>query len=294
VQCKNGFPLFLLTEKTVSREIAMTMKSIFTILLLVSLAACAPQAALVKTQSEVGDIRDDLKATKAAIQDTQKRLDTLDTNIKGTVDMQRNMADYGAKSDQLMTDMQLLQGKLEENNFKLAELAQKLDDKSFKITELTAKVDELDAKIKLLSSGATTTATRQAGAAASKTSDPSDIYKQAKSDYDKGSFDLALAGFQNYVEKFPDASQAGSAQYWVGESFYAKKDFFKAIDAFTKVIKSYPKSDKVAGAKLKIGYSYLNEKNTAKAKEYLSRVVKEHPGTEDAKRAKDKLKKIGK
>ena len=276
----------------------MTTKSLFTVLLIFSLAACAPQAALVKTQSEVGDLRDDLKATKAAIQDTQKRLDLLDTNVNGTVDMQRAMADYGAKSDQLMTDMQLLQGKLEENNFRITELAQKLDDKSFKLTELSAKVDELDAKLKLLSGGATTATTtaktKQPGAAAAKTSEPSDIYKQAKGDYDKGSFDLALDGFQNYVAQFPDASQAGSAQYWIGESFYAKKEFPKAIEAFSKVIKSYPKSEKVAGAKLKIGYSYLNEKNTAKAKEYLNRVIKEHPASQDAKRAKDKLKQIGK
>ena len=47
--------------------------------------------------------------------------------------MQKAMADYGAKTDQLTTDIQLLQGKLEENNFRIAELAQKLDDKSVKI-----------------------------------------------------------------------------------------------------------------------------------------------------------------
>lgn len=270
----------------------MIVKSLFTLLLLFTLAACAPQAALVKTQSELSDIRDDVKATKAAIQDTQKRLDMLDANIKGTVDLQRSMADYGAKSDQLMTDMQLLQGKLEENNFKLAELAQKLDDKSFKITELTAKVEELEAKVKLVSSGTATAPVKPTGAA--KTPEPSDIYKQAKSDYDKGNFDLALAGFQTYVSQFPEASQAGSAQYWIGEGYYAKKEFSKAIEAFTKVIKSYPKSEKVSGAKLKIGYSYLNEKNTAKAKEYLNRVIKEHPRSEDAKRARDKLKKLGK
>jgi tol-pal system protein YbgF len=259
------------------------------IALLLSLAACAPQAELVRTRSEVTDLRDELSATKAKVQDVRQRVDMLDANIKGSVDMQKSMADYGAKSDQLLTDLQLLQGKLEENNFRIAELAQKLDDKSFKITELTAKVEELDAKVKLLSGG-TVTASKQAA----KTSEPSDIYRQAKSDYDKKSFDLALAGFQNYIAQFPGASQVDKAQYWIGECYYAKKEFNKAIEAFTKVLTSHPKSDKAAGAKLKIGFSYLNERNNAKAREYLYKVIKEHPSTDEAKLAKDRLKKVGK
>ena len=36
------------------------------------------------------------------------------------------MADYGAKSDQLATDIQILQGKLEENNFHITELPRSL------------------------------------------------------------------------------------------------------------------------------------------------------------------------
>jgi tol-pal system protein YbgF len=277
---------------------------------LLLLAACAPQAELVKTRSDMGDLREDVKTLKARnlelqkrldhdIQNMQKRLDALDANIKGSVDVQKVMADYGAKTDQITTDIQLLQGRLEENNFRLAELAQKIDDRAVKLSEVAARVDDIDAKIKLLSAGTST-----APAAASsqdkdkqstpKTIEPSEAYRQAKSDYDKGNFDLALAGFQNYLAQFPDASQADNAQYWVGECYYALRDFNKAIDAFAKVVRNYPKSGKVAGAKLKIGLTYLNEKNPAKAKEYFHKVVKEHPGTNEAEIARDRLAKMGK
>ena len=269
------------------------LKCLLTVALIFSLVACAPQSELVRTKSEVSDVREDLYATKTKVQDIQQRLDVLDTNIKGTVDLQKAMADYGAKSDQLVTDMQLLQGKLEENNYRISELAQKLDDKSFKIVELTAKVEELESKLKL-QSGTTSTVTKQSGTASSKTPEPSDAYRQAKNDYDKKNIDLALAGFQNYIAQFPNASQSDNAQYWIGECYYAKKEFSKAIDAFAKVIKSYPKSEKVAGAKLKIGFSYLNERNNAKAREYLNKVIKEHPSTDEARLAKEKLKKVGK
>ena len=285
----------------------MTIKHLVIIAGIFLLAACAPQAELVKTRTDVNDMRQDTKTAKARIaelqklvEQDQKRLDVLEANVRGTTDVQKVMADYGAKSDQLATDIQLLQGKLEENNFRITEMAQKIDDKSVKIAELSARIEDLEAKVKLLSTGTATISAAQSGTmgkdkkASSKTIEPSEAYHQAKNDYDKGNFDLALEGFRNYVTQFPDSSQADAAQYWVGECYYAKKDFDKAIEAFSKVIKNYPRSEKVPGAKLKIGFSYLNEKNPAKAKEYLNRVVKEHPHTTEAQIAKDRLRKIGK
>ncbi len=284
----------------------MTMRIsvyIFSSILLIIITACAPQAELVKTRSDMSDLREDLKTTKARMlelqkhnQDLQKRLDAVDANVKGSVDAQKVMADYGAKTDQLSTDIQLLQGRLEENNFRIADLGQKLDDKSFKITELSGRIDELEARLKAIaagqvSSGPTGTAEKKTG---TRALEPSEAYRQALNDYNSGNYDLALAGFHNYLKQFPDSSQADKAQYWIGECYYAKKEFKSAIDAFSRLIKTYPKSDKVAGAKLKIGYSYLNENHTAKAREWLHRVVKEYPKSEEADRAKEKLRKIGK
>jgi tol-pal system protein YbgF len=268
------------------------------------LTACAPQAELVKTKSEVSDLREDVKVSKTQTQeqkrlnqDIQKRLDALDAAMKSTVDVQKLTADYGAKMDELTTDIQLLQGKLEENNFRIADLNQKLDDKSFRVSELSARVDEIEAKLKSLAagqgvvSGPSGTAEKKAGP---KAVEPSEAYRQAWNDFNSGNYDLALAGFQNYLSRFPDASQADKALYWIGECYYSKKEYPKAIEQFSKVIKTFPKSDKVAGAKLKIGYSYLNENHTAKAKEWLHKVVKEHPGVKEAELAKEKLRKIGK
>jgi tol-pal system protein YbgF len=268
---------------------------------LLLLAACVPQAEIVKMNTDMSTQREDARATKDQIRTLQKRLDSLNANVKGTGDVERSLADYGARSDQLATDIQILQGKLEENNFHIAELAQKLDDKSVKIAELSARIEELETKIRQVNAGTSSTATVQTGTAsdkdkrsAPKTVEPSEAYRQAKNDFDKGNFDLALAGFQNYIAQFPDTGLAAAAQYWIGECYSSKKDFTKAIEAFESVIKSYPKSDKVPGAKLKIGLSYLSAKNTEKAREYLKKVIKEHHGTTEAEIAADRLSKIGK
>lgn len=287
----------------------MTLRIIFALTALPFIAACAPQAELVKTRSELAELREDSKTSKARVlemqkkidQDFQKRLDLIEANVKGLVDIQKVIADNGARFDQLTTDLQLLQGKLEENNFRIAELAQKLDDKSFQIAQLAARMDELEAKVKSLPTGSSGVSTAPSVTFADKGKkpgpkpvEPSEAYRQAMSDYNSGNFDLALAGFQNYITQFPEASQVDSALYWVGECYYSLKEYERAREAFTKVIKNHPKSDKVAGAKLKIGFSYLNEKNTAKAKDYLRKVVKEHPSTKEAELAKEKLHKLGK
>jgi tol-pal system protein YbgF len=296
-------PFILPQGAFIMKRVMMRKKKIHPVMvavLLLALAACAPQAELVKTQSEMSGLRDDAKQNKARIEELQKRLTVLDTNIKGSVDVQKVMADYGAKTDQLTTDIQLLQGKLEENNFRIADLAQKLDDKSFKITELSSRVEELEAKVKALAAGQVP-ATGPTGTAASrdkksapKEVEPSEAYRLAMNDYNSGNFDLALAGFKNYLAQFPDTSLASSAQYWVGQCYYAKKDYAVAIDSWVQFIKAYPKSDKVPGAELKIGYSYLSENNHAKAKVWLNRVIKEYPDSDEAEHAKAKLHGIGK
>lgn len=264
---------------------------LFTVLVL---AACAPQAELVRTRSDVHYLSNDVKATKERLQELQKRLDLLDTNVKGTTDLQKVVADTGVRFDQLTTDLQILQGKIEENNFRIAELAQKMDDRGFKIAELTAKVDELETKFKALGEGGAAAGEQAKKPAAPQALSPTEVYRQAKGDYDAGNFDLAIEGFRNYLKQFPDASQAASARYWIGESYYSKKDYPKAIENFTLVLKNHPKSEKAAAAQLKTGFSYLNEKNPAKAKEHLNKVIKDYPNTKEAALAKDRLGKIGK
>jgi len=278
----------------------MKNKKLFIISAFALLAACAPQAELVKTRSEMSDLRGDIKTIRGQIQELQglqKRLDMIDAHVTGLVDVQKVVADHGAKFDQVATDIQILQGKLEENNFRLSELAQKLDDKTHKISELAARVDELEKKFKAVSASvlsAPTVTAEKEKAAEIKAPEPSEAYRQAKTDFDKGNFDLAIDGFRNYLKQFPDASQADSAQYWIGECYYSKKEYDKAREEFLKLLKIHPKSDKAAGARLKIGFSYLNEKNNAKAKEHLNKVIKDYPHTKEAELAKEKLKKIGK
>src|SRR5262249_30669469 len=50
---------------------------------------------------------------------------------------------------------------------------------------------------------------------------PQDIYQAAYIDFSKGSYSLAIAGFREFLRRYPDHELAGSAQYWIGEAYLA-------------------------------------------------------------------------
>ncbi|HEX5814487.1 MAG TPA: hypothetical protein VF010_04110, partial [Methylomirabilota bacterium] len=50
---------------------------------------------------------------------------------------------------------------------------------------------------------------------------PADIYQAAYIDFSKGSYPLAIAGFREFLRRFPDHALGGAAQYWIGEAHFA-------------------------------------------------------------------------
>src|SRR3990172_12264054 len=62
--------------------------------------------------------------------------------------LQKNQANYEVRFDQMATDVQVMQGKLEENNHRLSEMSEGLDDQDKIVQELSRKMDILEAKVR--------------------------------------------------------------------------------------------------------------------------------------------------
>lgn len=120
--------------------------------------------------------------------------------------------------------------------------------------------------------------------------DPIQVYQAAYLDYTKGSFELALQGFRDYLRAFPDAEFAGNAQYWVGESLYSLHRYEDAVVEFQKVIDNFPESNKLPGAMLKKGYSYDALGKPDEEKAVLTTLIAKYPESEAAKLAAERLK----
>jgi tol-pal system protein YbgF len=123
--------------------------------------------------------------------------------------------------------------------------------------------------------------------------DPVQVYQSAFRDYQRGNYDLAIAGFRDFVSRNPNSELSGNAAYWIGESLYSQKKYREAIQQFDSVVTRYPKSDKVAGALLKKGYGYIALGEKSQGIVQLQYVVHEHATSPEAALARQKLKSLG-
>jgi tol-pal system protein YbgF len=117
---------------------------------------------------------------------------------------------------------------------------------------------------------------------------PEELYKNALSDYTKGNYDLANAGFKTYIQSYPKTSLVPNAQYWLGESYYSQKNYAQAIEEFDVVIRDYPDSPKVPSALFKQGDAYLLLGDTKRATTVLCELLSKHPRTREARLARER------
>ncbi len=130
--------------------------------------------------------------------------------------------------------------------------------------------------------GASTPETRPAGG-------ENEVYDAAYRDYSRGNYQLAVAGFQDFLKSYPQSDRADNAQYWLGECYFALGDLDRAVQELLKVRDMYPEGNKVCAATLKVGYAFLRKADNPTARRYFESVVRECPGTDEARLAQDKL-----
>ena len=118
------------------------------------------------------------------------------------------------------------------------------------------------------------------------------LFQRARGSYQQGDYEVAIILFKQYLRQYPRASQAGDAQYWIGESLYAQKEFNAAIVAFDEVIQEYPQSDRVASSTLKVGLSFANLEDQPNARFFLQQVQENFPNSSEAQLATEKLKQL--
>jgi tol-pal system protein YbgF len=71
-------------------------------------------------------------------------------------------------------------------------------------------------------------------------------YRKAMVYYQAKRYSDAAMVFSTFVEKYPDHPLAGSAQYFVGDSYFKQGEYKLALVEFKKVLTSYDRSAQVA------------------------------------------------
>jgi tol-pal system protein YbgF len=78
-------------------------------------------------------------------------------------------------------------------------------------------------------------------------------------------YPAAEEALKTFVAQHPKDPLAGSAQYWLGETYYTRGRYAEAASAFAEGYKNYPKGTKAADDLLKLGMSLAraNQKQSA-------------------------------
>ena len=295
-----------------SREI--TGRSLALLLgVVLSLAGCAEvqEATGVATQQDLFQLRQDVAAAQQTATRAKADADAVSAQIKSRP---------GGESDK-----------------QVSALSRQVDSLSETLTTLTGRVDELSTRLDTLTRQLRTgqapatsgsAAPRPPSAAPSGTAvpaspgtaapgpvaavpqrpsaaslQPQDIYQAAYIDFSKGSYSLAIAGFREFLRRYPDHELAGSAQYWIGEAYLSLARGFsdsgqndkstesleQAVQEFKKVLANYPRADKVPTALYKEALALIDLKQPAQAQARLQYLVDNFPRSEETNLARERL-----
>ncbi len=123
--------------------------------------------------------------------------------------------------------------------------------------------------------------------------DPEELYNTAYADFSKGNYSLAISGFKEYQQRFPDSALADNAMYWIAECDFSQGDYRAAVDALDDLLDEYPNSDKAPAANLKKALAFQELNQIGQAIIQYRYVVSAFPDTDESRLARDKLAGLG-
>lgn len=258
--------------------------------LLLAASGCVSSGDIEGLHRHVGDVEKKVEEMSRQSSSKEEVAKLNESLSKQSGVLLRSNADLGAKFDDLTRELQSLAGKLEDANRRLTQLSQQIAEAEVRMPPPAASAPPPGGSDQKFSpAGPPAPSPRTA----SKGPSPSDLFNQATADYQRGQFDLARQGFQEYVDTYPKTDVSDDALYWVGECWLAQKKPREAIGAFDKLFRLYPDSNKAATAHLKKGLAHLDLGEKAQAIVQLQYVVHQYPDTDEAKSARQRLKALG-
>jgi tol-pal system protein YbgF len=119
-----------------------------------------------------------------------------------------------------------------------------------------------------------------------------DLYTEAVRTYQVGDYEKSLELLHQFLHQYPQAPQAGSAHYWIGEVLYAQQKYEAAIVAFYDVVHKYPHNVKAPTAMLKQGLAFAALQDVRNARFVLQQVQQKYADSPEADQATMKLEQL--
>jgi tol-pal system protein YbgF len=224
-----------------------------------------------------------LQGLLGALQDTLKTFSTkLDESAAAS---RKAMADQTLATTNIGDNVRILREKTDDTNVRISTMSQEIEALRQTIASQPAPQPVAPAPAGTDPAlGAPTGVTPPPVTAPPPGASPQRMYDTSYDDYMAGRHDLAIQGFQGFVQMYPKAPQAGAAMYNIGMSYYSQRKWPEAREAFLKVINDYPQAQgsTVPDAYYKLGQVYEALGQPENAKKAYEAAVQKFPGPPSA------------
>ena len=227
-----------------------------------------------------------LQALLGTLQDTLK---TVTTKIdEQSAAARKAMADQTLAVNNIGDNVRVLREKTDETNVRISTVSQEIDAlRQAMATTAPAAAGTAPAGTDPATSTPLVPAPTPSGVS------PQRMFDASYDDYSAGRYDLAIQGFQGFIQAFPRLPQAADAQYNIGMSNFNQSKWMEARDAFQKTIQDYPQnSDRVADAYYKLGNTFEQLKQIDNARRAYETLIQRFPAVFSATQAKNALDRL--
>jgi tol-pal system protein YbgF len=235
------------------------------------------QTALLRAQ--LSELRDVLKAVGSKL-DEQAGVS------------RKAFADQKLLVDTISSDLRVVREKVDDNNVRISSLSQELEAVRLAMPQAGAVPPAIvgdPAAAGIPPAGA---AGQPPAGTLTPGVSPQRLYDQAWGDYVGAQYNLAIAGFENYVRTFPKSELAGEAQYFIGESYYLQGLYREAVTAYDRGIADYPNSKRAPDMYFKRGMALNALGQTDRARESWEFVLKNFPNSDAGRLARQRLDQL--
>ncbi len=216
-------------------------------------------------------LRSEVFGIKQDQRQMQHQLTALDSLIRQRVEgLDRFNADFGADVGELSR--------------RLSVLEQQLSDTESQISRLSGR--------SVAPVGGGTSGQQQAQQQAQQQQQGSgqrESYDLAYKDYTSSNYQLAVEGFSDFVQSYPDTPLAPQAYLYMGNSYQALNKFEQAISSYKSIVDRYPDSQLHPDALFKIGDSLIKLGDVSRGETYFQHVMQKFPDSNAAELARARL-----
>jgi tol-pal system protein YbgF len=197
------------------------------------------------------------------------------------------VADEKLIVDNLTNDVRVIREKLDDNNVRLGSLSQEIDALRRGVQQIASRPAIGDAAPGAPADTATPPGAAQNAAPVGVS--PQQLWDAAFSDYTIAQYDLAIQGFQSFIQSFPKDDRADDAQVYIGHCYMQAGKNDKAVEAYDVAIRNYPGGNAIPDAYYRRGVALRNLKQLDRAKDSFETVIKNYPDSAAASLARQQL-----